>query len=291
MRVGSIATGARVFVSLVSLASLAALVVACSSSEPAAPSDAGLDAPFAVPDSSGAAHLDAGELADTTPGPRVTKHAGDILPAMRLFAIYVTVPSADGGTSEAPNEDAAMTWLLSSAGYWGRLAEYGVHDGTLLGSTAVPLGAIVPPNKVSSGIIGQKDFADGVAHFLHPSPGVDAGVNVPAADAYAFFLPDNVNIVLPANQGTTCITVAAYHDDDGIEPFALFPPCGAGRSVKALSHELAETATDPFGRGWYSDADYANGGGEIGDICDQPVAVEGHVVASFWSDAAGGCVP
>ncbi len=48
---------------------------------------------------------------------------------------------------------------------------------------------------------------------------------------------------------------------DGSRVAAVIPPCSLGRSALAMSHEMAEMATDPIpGGGWYSDKDNANAG-------------------------------
>lgn len=108
-------------------------------------------------------------------------------------------------------------------------------------------------------------------------------------------VPDGVNVTTPGANGetwTTCQETGGYHFWDQLEPYAVIPPCSFGRSAWAVSHELAEMATDPFpGSGWYSDADVEPAGGEIGDLCNFSVTVAGWSVTSLWSNKDGSCIP
>jgi hypothetical protein len=175
---------------------------------------------------------------------------------------------------------------------------------------------VIPDAAVKKGLITSEDLEFAVHLLLHPErpdagsdpdatpaeAGADASAPwlpspVPPGDAYLFFLPAGVNVDLGERGGhvfQTCIDAGGYHAFDGEEPYAIIPPCSLGRSPLAVSHELAEMATDPFpGGGWFSDKDVTNAGGEIGDLCNQ-VAVhgtDGWDVTQLWSNADGDCEP
>ncbi len=72
-------------------------------------------------------------------------------------------------------------------------------------------------------------------------------------------------------------------------PYAIMPPCGIGHSGTAISHELAEMATDPFPYGGW--ADHTIQEGEIGDLCNAAAVWEGKIVTRLWSNEAGDCIP
>jgi hypothetical protein len=182
----------------------------------------------------------------------------------------------------------------------------------------LPAATVIPAGLVKGGLITAEDLEGVVWRALHGGggwgSGDDAGADgdasdasldgdgavtslIPMADAYLFFLPSGVNVDLGERGGhvfQTCVDAGGYHSYDGVEPYAVIPPCSFGRSPLAVSHELAEMATDPIpNSGWYSDKDVENAGGEIADICNQavPGAVEGWSVTQLWSNADGDCEP
>lgn len=120
---------------------------------------------------------------------------------------------------------------------------------------------------------------------------------LPAAEAYVLMLPNGVNVAIGTSSShtfQTCIDSGGYHGYDGFEPYAVIPPCREGRSALAVSHEIVEMVTEPQpSRGWFSDSDVKNAGGEIADICNQPVpqGVDGWFVTQLWSNADGRCMP
>jgi MYXO-CTERM domain-containing protein len=57
-----------------------------------------------------------------------------------------------------------------------------------------------------------------------------------------------------------------------------------------LSHEMAETMTDPDLDGWYDDA-LAASGGEVGDVCGGHLGFAGvHLIQQEWSNAEKSCM-
>jgi hypothetical protein len=302
-----------------------ALVAACgvASPEPSAASDAGYYyAP--LPDAASSSTADAADASDPNADAsreRMQPHERVVLAAPRLLAVYV----GDVGAGGAPSSDEMMSWLVASR-YWGTMAQYGVGAGVMLPSVRVPARAFLPEGSVTNGLLDPDALASRVVALLHPpgsaSPAsddagaeggrADAGLDasdagdaagivppIPQADAYVFFLPDDVNVRIPQGGGLvlqTCVEVGGYHAHDGYEPYAVIPPCKVGRSAQTISHELAEMVTDPVtgvfgGSGWYSDAEVQNAGGEIGDLCNSAVSVEGWAVTRLWSNQDGACVP
>ena len=260
-------------------------------------------------DASAPVIADAADAGGDASRERMQPHERVVLGAPRLLAIYV----GDEGDGGAPSSDEMMTWLVASQ-YWKTMEQYGVGAGAMLPSVRVPASVFLPEGTVSGGLIDPSALATRVVALLHPSsslaPADDAGADggradggeappIPQADAYVFFLPDKVNVRIPQGSGPvlqTCVEVGGYHTHDGYEPYAVIPPCKVGRSAQTISHELAEMATDPVtgvfgGSGWYSDAEVQNAGGEIGDLCNSAVTVEGWAVTRLWSNQDGACVP
>jgi hypothetical protein len=297
----------------VAVAGLAAGLCACGGAPDAgAVGDGGNDGNFGIIlGDSGARDvrvLDVSAEPSRQPWNRMQSHRGMILPSMHVELVYAGQAGVDG----AESFDTFVRWLLTSS-YWGILAQYGVQAGTVDGSVRVDANALIPPELVAGGLIDGLVLDARIQQVLHPTSSPDGGaeadagsggdggdagndaeppLSVPKSQAYVFFLPDGVNVTLNGIQ--TCDQAGGYHsfDADG-DPYIIIPPCSVGRSTLTLSHELAETATDPTNQGWYSDMDAANAGGEVGDLCNFPVAspVEGWTVTELWSNADGDCEP
>ena len=211
------------------------------------------------------------EPAEKVPFNRMEPHDGVVLPTPHLAAIYV----------DYPEQDALLTWIITATDYWSILAQYGVGYGTFVGSASIPTATFFQPGDITNGLVDAFTVEQRVHEAVHGMS--DAGV--PVADAYIVFL-GMTNVSLDGD--LTCGEVGGYHDTDGAEPFALIPP--GGRAL-AISHELAEMCTDPYGTGWYSDADVMNAGGEVGDLCNYAVGVDAHNVTGLWSNKDGDCEP
>ena len=90
----------------------------------------------------------------------------------------------------------------------------------------------------------------------------------------------------------TCVDTYGYHGFDGVEPYAVLPPCDDGRSLYTASHELSEMATDPQPySGWASDPDIGINGGEVADLCEQKVMQEGVIVTRLGPTNKTGVSP
>ncbi len=231
-------------------------------------------------------------------------HGGYVLTAPHLRVIYIGTDGLDASQSF----DTYITWMVSSTLYWSAfLAQYGVHNGTLDGSQFADKNAFFHPGDISSdGTVSWATLENRVKAALHPTASADAGADanadadadadanaslpiIPNADAYIFFLPDNVQVDL-GSEGKTCVGIGGYHSYDGLEPYAIIPSCGRNHLV--ISHESAEMCTDPVpGNGWYSDEDISNAGGEIGDLCNQQITIDNNTATQLWSNKDGDCEP
>jgi len=232
--------------------------------------------------------------------PRLEKHDGIILDKIQLGIVYV----GDVDAGSAPNADVILKWLVGSP-YWLNLSEYGVVNGAFAGSMHIPTSALVQPSDLDSmGLVDVLVLQTRILNALHGDPdGGTPAVSLPGAEAYVFFLPDGLNVAV-GHRGTytyqTCVDTYGYHGFDGVEPYAVLPPCDDGRSLYTASHELTEMATDPQPySGWASDLDIGINGGEVADLCANvpgtlgpgKVMQEGVIVTLLWSNKQGGCVP
>jgi hypothetical protein len=223
---------------------------------------------------------------------RMTPHDGVILANMHFRAVYI----GTAGVDAPPSADAFMSWIGSSS-YWEILAQYDVNAATYDGATTFTTAQLFPDGMIdANGLVPFAAFEARVHDLIHADEGGPS--TLPAADAYAFFLPDNVNIDSGFSSGEeqiTCVTETAYHAYDGTEAYAVYPPCTDGRSTASISHELVEMATDPILReGWASDdLEDLKTGAEIADVCYRAAMhpVDGYDVAELWSNADGDCMP
>jgi len=259
----------------------AVLGSACSAEPSASPviKDAGTDAKRKVD----AGPKDAGPDSFDPRLDRMTSGGGKVLASMKLGIIYIGIDETEG----SPSQDAYITWLVSS-GWWGIMKQYGVDPGSVVGSVRVPRADFVKASDIDSkGRVSYGFVSWQVDQLI--GTGQDAGgALVPGADSYIVFLPWGVNVDLGI--GVTCAEIGGYHSTTPSNvPYSLMPPCEIGHSGTAISHELAEMATDPFPYGGW--ADHTMQQGEIGDLCNAASLWDGHIVTRLWSNEAGDCIP
>jgi hypothetical protein len=115
---------------------------------------------------------------------------------------------------------------------------------------------------------------------------------------------DPANPVPQKMDGVGNITISAFGANTWIEDFEFlddntrFEWCWIGTSsgslatvTQIMSHELVESITDPFNSGWTQTFPAPLGGqGQISDVCNQNVIVDGVAVTTYWSNAANACV-
>jgi hypothetical protein len=258
------------------------LALGCSdASDPPAP-DASVDTGIVTPD---------GSSPRPDAGARLLPHDGTTLPKMQLGIVYVGDVDAGG----PPVDDPDIAWLVGSP-YWLYLDEYGIGNGALVGSVRVSTAKFFQAGDVDAGLVDVSVMQARLAGAIHGDGDAGTGlVSLPGAEAYLVYLPDGVNVVL-GHRGSytyqTCIDADGYHGFDGVEPYAVLPPCPDARTLFAAAHELSEMATDPQPyHGWVSDTDIGINGGEVADLCAEQVMQEGVIVTRLWSNRSAGCVP
>jgi hypothetical protein len=227
-------------------------------------------------------------------------HEGAVLQTMGVRLVYV----GDEWAS-LPSFDGFVTWVLASPEYWGILKQYGVGYGTFDGSDRVPTAAWFAPDSLPTGFISDSDLADIMFAYLRSTSGVspvrigpaDGGPGspppievLPLKDETVFFLPAGIGVEFSGGE-RSCEVFDGYHSFDlRFGPFAVIPSCG--RSQRAISHELAEMATDPIPpRGWFAYSEVSIG--EVGDLCLSTVSapIDFWSPTRLWSNADNACMP
>jgi len=217
-----------------------------------------------------------------TPIERMTPHQGITLSTPALHALYVGTPDVDIQT----NRDTFISWLLASTDYWSILAQYKVGYGTLTGSSTIATSSFFQAGDVVDGVVNWLTLEERVRAAIAALPLDEGGV----PNGYVVFLPNAVQVDL-GDGSKTCADVGGYHSYDSVEAYAIIPSCSFSGTM-VISHEVAEMSTDPIPTaGWYSEDDVQNAGGEVGDLCNAPVKVDGITVTQLWSNQDGDCEP
>jgi hypothetical protein len=234
--------------------------------------------------------------------PQLLKGEGPILASPTIVPITF---AADGYRADIE----AFTSGLGASGYWqASAAPYGIS--AIRAAAPIHLGMAAPAHMTTTEIA---TFV--TAQFTGTSPAWGAP---DASKIYGLFYPKSTQVEIPG-VGIVCVDIAGgYHafvEVAGVKvAYSVIVECDAGldgtRGVDALtlaiSHELIEAATNPFGAGYYVDSDhYAMlafaGSGEIADLCEftdvwfKPADL-GYAVTRTWlNDAASAghmpCIP
>ncbi len=238
--------------------------------------------------------------------PQVINSGGPVVTAPKVLPILYT---GDTGASDV----GAFLQELTRTTYWGETtSEYGVGPLTVL--PTVTLSEVGPP------VISDAELQ---AMLIESTSGANPAFG--AADPstiYMFALPSGT--IESDTQGACCTDFDGYHSETTGGPIALpyvvacaCPGVGGGadsalhlRTI-AISHELVETATDPFPHTTpaFLGADHdhlvwssVTGGGELADMCvlneDAFFIPPGsqYMIQRSWSNAAAEataepCVP
>jgi hypothetical protein len=236
--------------------------------------------------------------------PQVLTLGGSVLVSPKVQPIVYT---SDTG---APDIEAFLQELTHSS-YWSdTTAEYGV--GALEVLPAIRIASQAPAETTDAALRSALAYNTSGSN---PAWGA-ANPNV----IYLFVVPDGATVNV-ANS-TCCSDFGGYHSEatsgSTIVPYAVGCACpgalgiavkGLDERTTAISHELVETATDPFpdSNPAYQLLDRADivwnvAGGEVGDMCafndDAPFVPPGskYMVQRSWSNAAAKltqnpCVP
>lgn len=220
---------------------------------------------------------------------QLTYHGGRLLPAPRYINVFWG-PYWDG-RADVPALNQFLTTMAASPEYNSALQEY-----------AVP-GYAIRPGSSDGGFVIDSDPGSSVDDpqvrvFLDNQ--INSGALPSRADdrVYIVLLPPGVSFQFAPGLGTPggYHTVNQLSSTGGLVHYIVIPGATSG-STDVISHEMAETVTDPdsldLSRGWYDDSKGVEGPfiGEIGDLCEsQGAYVDGYWVATLWSNVQNACV-
>ena len=226
--------------------------------------------------------------------PQVLAGTGGVLSAPRVIPMFF------GGDKFQTQLSAFIQAYVTGSASWQLLKEYGVGTGTA--APAVVL------NQTPAAMMTDAEVQSFLAARVQ-----DGTFTVDAQSIAVLFYPATVTIT--NNGSVSCKDFAGYHGttvlgSGGRLAYAVIPRCGlepVGALTFAISHELAEAATDPVLTAYNDLADPYSlwtlnyGGVEVGDLCQNladPAFNEKNVgvVARVWSNSAAAafnnpCVP
>jgi hypothetical protein len=200
-----------------------------------------------------------------------------------LSALELTTIDYSGYDLDEDLQDYAR-WIVSSSWLSTIGQSYGVGLGTYVRHYTINSSA--PPS------LTESDIDDLLESLL----GVDGGLPPPNQNSvYFIYFPASTTIT---GGGTSCVDYAGYHTEDIAGsydvPYGVIPTCSNDLST-VVSHELAESATDPLvgSRPGYrfvdpSDAFTYVSQGEVGDLCLGLVGTYdgNHAAQRIWSNDA-----
>ncbi len=226
---------------------------------------------------------------------------GPVIPNVKVHAL-LWGPNVDPTiTSQLPayfNSVTQSPWLDLLAQYATLAQQIGRGGFGMMATDPTPIAG----NVISDYQI-QTEIAKALDAQLLPQPDLNS--------VYFVMFPPGVTIVNTDTASCVEDGFCAYHSTFRYASqnvaYAVVPDftggcsqgCGTGGELvsisSVMSHELAESITDPVpNSGWY-DASQPNGAGEIADICDSPgrdqSQINGNTVQYLWSNADNACVP
>jgi hypothetical protein len=211
--------------------------------------------------------------------------------------------AADGERSLITSAEVNVFAHMKGSAYQAILSQYGVSEMTYGGSWT---DAAKPPSSISASAFGKAAAAEidkAVSKNKNWVVGADTQFIVfPDQGTYITFPKDQPDLCAfhswyPAASPTHIFSVIPYTGDDEWRTEGCQSNYGGGNQTLAMTtlatHEYAEAATDPTGKGYRVIAP-SSPYTEIGDYC----AYQGQLVAPFapdavqylWSNKANGCV-
>jgi hypothetical protein len=212
--------------------------------------------------------------------PKLPYWGGGILQNMQLVTITFT---GDPLRSVAEQFDDTITstawWDTVTAGYCdtkGNCIGHGSGAGHVHLSPTNLANSYVDDGTTNTGTLGGF-LATNITNGKLPPPSTSL--------VYVLFFPQTTSVTSVVGGGTSCNDFGGYHASLTITPpgatsplsfpYVIIPRCQTDQDslTYVVSHELIETATDPFsastgaGFGSMSDAWDLNAGGEVGDRC------------------------
>jgi hypothetical protein len=201
---------------------------------------------------------------------------GVVLQSLELTTIDYAGYVMDQDLQDYAKWIVGSTWLTTIG------ESYGVGQGTYVQHYTI--------NSPAPATLTESDIDDLLESLL----GVDGGLPAPNSNSlYFIYFPAGTVIT---GGGTSCIDYGGYHTEDVSGaydvPYGVIPTCSSDLSV-VVSHELAESATDPFvgSRPGYrftdpSDAFTYVSQGEVGDLCQGFIGTYdgNHAAQRIWSN-------
>jgi hypothetical protein len=230
----------------------------------------------------------------------MTYHGGLVQHTQKIYTIFWSGPGASfpAGYQTTINQ---FVQDLNGSSYYAIASQYGDSTGPI--ATAVLFGGtwLDTTNAFPSSFLTSQDNATLLAEVNRAK-----SANGWTSDANTYF-----QIYTPSSV-TTSDGYCGFHTYGSSTTFGviLYPVPGCTQSqpwpngelvdgaIKVTSHEIMETATDPFIDAWF----YQNVSGEIGDLCNSSfgsrdasgsnVVLNGHhyLIQQEWSNADSGCV-
>jgi hypothetical protein len=217
-------------------------------------------------------------------------HGGRLLTAPRYINVFWG--PYWNGRADVPALNKFMQVFSVSPEYNSALQEY-----------AVP-GYPIRPGSFDGGFViqstpGSTVYDPDVRSFL--DNGIKSGALPSRTDdrVYVVMLPPSVTFEFGPGLGSPggYHTVNQVSSTGGLVHYIVIPDATSD-STDVISHEMAETVTDPdaldLSRGWYDDSKSVEGPfvGEIGDLCENGAGawVDGYYVSTLWSNVQNACV-
>jgi hypothetical protein len=224
--------------------------------------------------------------------PAITYHGGPVLSHVELEAVYYGSYWGNGVGAQQGSDLNTYLQFITNSSYMDMLAEYGVGRGTVVDS------GIADP-----GIAGAQTIDDSQLRSAISTDISRGFLQAPDPNRlYMVFTAPNVTVT-DGNENSLN-NFYGYHDSF-IDPslrvirYAVIAhPVGNGDApglndfqtlTWVVSHELAESATNPDNGGWYD----TRTNDEIADLCnsvDDAGILNGHVVSGVWSVQQNSCV-
>lgn len=176
---------------------------------------------------------------------------------------------------------ANTQWLTTTCAFWNRLLEYGVSAG---GSYR---GTFTNTSLAGTGTLSEATIQSGITATLNNVAHITPG----ASDIYVVMLPPGV-----ASQVDVDRHFGGHHDHYSqtfgtttvdVKYAVIEPTLGDPSTAVAVSHELAEAATDPTFAGWAEPIT----GDEIADLCQGAAfgLIGNRPVSTIWSQESCSC--
>jgi hypothetical protein len=231
----------------------------------------------------------------------MTNHGGSALTSIEI------IPQVWSLNPNSANPDYPMATLqaitdqVAQSQYTVGLDQYGFNNAVTVDPIRGSLHDRVnctprnPGSHTNSVILAQWLYCD----WVNPTGGSYGHLPAPNGHrVYLIFAPEGTTVTDPGNTNG-CAERLGYHSYlpyvNGRDGYYIVVPLHCAKDVAdvtdVISHELAETITDPNLSGWYNGS---NTGGEASDICDSD-RVPGYTldwltVDAYWSNADGACI-